>query len=165
MRAIHVAAIIGAMVVAGSAPAQEQMSIAMRAEFEAVAGVYSLVRVNERPLPTGTWTRRSPEVICNTEMRDGMLLLDTKGRWAWNTTERDRCEFADLKRSVFPDVSTVASGSYTITGSRVELRDDASGATYAGELAGGRITFAVAGSGSLDGQHMTYTMRRVRQVR
>jgi hypothetical protein len=166
MRRGHIAGLAGVLIAAAPAAAAQETTRSA-SEVESAAGVYTLTRVNNRAIPARSWARQQTEATCNTETRSGTLLLDSKGRWASFMTERDRCTLQNNKREVLPDVSTIFTGEYSVRGDSIELRDQVNSATYMGKIsAGGNvITVAVTGTGALDGQRVTYVVRRARMVR
>ena len=127
-----------------------------------IPGIYTLIQINERPLPAVSWTRKTDDKNCKTETLAGALLLSSEGRWAALVTERDICTSKDGSQDVSPDRSGLFVVSYKVHDNKIELKDETLGGIDTGWMDGDTITVEVIGTGPFAGQTARYLVRKVR---
>lgn len=167
MRMPRIAGAVGLLLTLAppAAVAQQEPGSVTPPDFARVAGSYTVTGVNGRVLPAQTWTRKSSELACNTSTNAGTLLLDSRGRWALQVTERDRCTGRSGRREILDEMSAISTGTYTVEGDTIQFKNAESGSTSTGVLKANVLTLTVPGTGDLDGQTVRYTARRVRAAR
>ena len=84
-------------------------------------GVYLLVEVNGRALPSISWTTTSQGRSCGAEALGGTMLLDSFGRMATLLTQREVCTDQDGSRTTSEEESEIFIGSYELTGEILTL--------------------------------------------
>ena len=167
MRPWCIAALVGLRLVVAPAHAvaQQPPGAITPPDLARVAGSFTVTAVNGKALPAQTWTRQSSELTCNSVTQEGTLLLDSRGRWALQVTELDRCTGRSGRREILPEMSAISTGTYTVAGDSIQFRNAETGDTFTGVLRNNVLTVTIAGTGDLDGQRVTYAARRERPAR
>jgi len=98
--------------------------LAAQAQESSVAGIYLLVEVNGLSLPAVTRARSDNGTLCETQVLDGAVLLDSNGRSAAFVTEREVCQPEDASAATARTESAIFPGTYSVSGNRITIMDE-----------------------------------------
>jgi len=98
--------------------------LAAHAQESSVAGIYLLVEVNGESPPTVTRARSDNGTLCETQVLDGAVLLDSNGRSAAFVTEREFCQPEDASAATARTESAIFPGTYSVSDNRITINDE-----------------------------------------
>ena len=127
--------------------------------LQIISGEYKLVEVNGEKIPAVSWI--GPGEGCKQEVLSGTMLVDSKNRWAALVEEREFCTEISEEASTRTEGSSVFTGTYKVSGSKIEFHDEALGLTDYASIDGDVLRYTVIGIGDYEGNTSVFVFLRV----
>jgi hypothetical protein len=127
---------------------------------DGVSGVWSLVEINDKPLPVEAWEYNQENAACDNLTNAGTLLMDTAGRWAGLTVVSTSCPGAEGEEPSISQESSIFMGSYSVADEMISFHDETLDSIDHGYIAGGRLELTVEGIGNFEGQTAEFVFQK-----
>ena len=126
--------------------------------LQVISGVYKLVEVNGKKIPAVSWI--GPGDGCEQEVLSGTMLVDSKNRWAAIVEEREFCTEISEEASISTEGSSVFTGTYKVSGSKIEFHDETLGSADYASIDGDFLRYTVIGIGDYEGHTSVFVFLR-----
>jgi len=126
--------------------------------FRDISGTYELTEINGSELPAVSWV--DPDELCREEVLNATMIVDSASRWAALVEVRKSCADASRDEKANTTESAIFTGSYKVSGNRIEFYDETIGVTDYASLENDVLQYTVHGIMKYEGQTTVFVFHR-----